>query len=173
MTHGSRNSPLLRNVSLSAYPWRRSVAAEFTQRGIGHCSATVSENTHSCDNASLSTLVTAGLMRVPVTTHADYKRRIHELLDWVFWLRFARNYKGHVTDSLSHTQTAVIEVSRRREVNIESSTGVVSKMSLVRQTSFVQISHSGREDARSPGGNGARLRQSPILSCYSWLQLWV
>jgi hypothetical protein len=30
-----------------------------------------------------------------------------------------------------------------------------------------QVSHSGREDTRSPIGNGASLRQSSIVSCYS------
>jgi hypothetical protein len=37
----------------------------------------------------------------------------------------------------------------------------------VRQTSFVQVSQSGREDARGPGRNVTSLRASPIVICYN------
>jgi ABC-type phosphonate transport system ATPase subunit len=37
---------------------------------------------------------------------------------------------------------------------------------LVRQSSFVQVSHSGREGAGGPGRNRASLRQSPIVTCH-------
>jgi hypothetical protein len=53
------------------------------------------------------------------------------------------------------------EGSRRREVVIES-----IRQGFVRQTSFGQVNHSGREDARGPGRNEMILRQSPMVSCY-------
>jgi hypothetical protein len=57
--------------------------------------------------------------------------------------------------------------SIRKTVIIESiHNGVDSKKAFVRQMSFVQVSHSGGEDACGPGRNGMSLRQSPIVSCY-------
>jgi hypothetical protein len=50
MTPESWSGRLLGGASLSAYLWQRVFADEFTQRGIDHCWAAVSVNTHSHGN---------------------------------------------------------------------------------------------------------------------------
>jgi hypothetical protein len=111
----SRNSPLLGNASLSAYPSQRAVAAEFTlQRGIDHCWATVSGNTHYLDNASLSTLIAAGLIRVPVTT--DTQITTNERFKAVFCFRSAPSYNREFIRQFS--QEAVQIRTDSREVSV-------------------------------------------------------
>jgi hypothetical protein len=69
---------------------------------------------------------------------------------------FARRSKNLVIDTNSSWK-GVVRSSQRESVSEWvnwSAAGIKS------------ASHSGREDARSPGGNGTSLGQSVIVSCY-------
>jgi hypothetical protein len=102
-----------------------------------------SRNSPLLGKASLSTLVTVRILRVPVTT--DKQITTDECMDcWIECSVFGSRavMKGHMTDSeVSRRQPSlksVVAQSPLRAVVLES-----SAERLVRQTSFGQVSHSG------------------------------
>jgi hypothetical protein len=125
--------------------------------GIVHYWATVSGNAPSRDNASISTLVTARLIRVPVETDTQIITDEYKYC-WTKCSAFGSRavIKGHVIDS---------QVSHHWQQWYWS----WQQKGFVRQTLFVQVSHSTREDTRGPGRNGASVRQSSMVSCYNLL----
>jgi hypothetical protein len=89
-----------------------------------------------------------GTKRVSGTTHT-YKTDA-DSLKAVSSIQFAWVYKMRPDQTKTERVNQLVRISQPQELS-------------------QLASHSGREDARSPGGNGTSLRQSPIVSCYKWL----
>jgi hypothetical protein len=114
--------PLLDNgLGEHAFPWQR------FGKHIGYCET----DPRSRDNG-----------------YADYNRRIHKLLDWVFCIRFARRYK----------RKAVCQTNQRVSEFVNDVIRKTAAKELISQAQWTRRRSWFRR-------NGTSLRQSPIVSC--------